>query len=272
MSDIADKPTGLAKLSDIEHLRGWASVVEQALGPSFKVDLDLGLGINTKTSIEEMKHAATVLMGGRTNSSQVIRVIDRFLGQIISQYAFTHSCSWAEAIQSLNLCETDGRSMRSLSRLPRIVERLTPDVLCLPDLTTKHFDQATAFQMPEAYDEQVEWNKKVRGILIEASQDPTERGSSWVSQRMRLLQEEFGISTGKSKPASELLKQAVELSYILMMWTEDDFDTRGITRAVVRDHYEALVNEALLRGMVVCPDNPITFVPFWEKGKEVEAV
>ncbi len=262
---MSEEPTVLTRLSQIPWLTKWATDASSALGTEFIVDVDGGLIIDPDTDDEALKRAAGSLLASRTRSSQIIRVVDRMLGNLILHHSLKNKVSWAESIEMLELCKTDGRSMRSLSRLPRIVSRLDAEILMLPDLTTKHFDQATAFQAPEDPVERKEWNEKVKDILIEASLDPTERGSSWVSEKMKGLQKEMGIDTGRPEPTGDVLKNIAILSYILNKWTEEDFDTRGIKRGVVVDHYEDLMGKAITRCMIECPDNPVTFIPFWEK-------
>ena len=257
----------LTKLSQIPWLVKWAEGAQPALGEGITIDVDGGLEIGGDVDNETLKDAATKLLQSRDRSGQVVRVIDRLLGNLIHHHSLMNKISWAESIEQLELCQSDGRSMRSLSRLPRIVSRLDAEVLMLPDLTTKHFDQATAFKEPEDPTERKEWKEKVREILIEASEDPTERGSSWVTEKMKALQKEMGIDTGRDAPSGDVLRHIATLSYIKDKWTQEDYDNRGIQRGVVIDHYEELMNQAIERKMFECPDNPVTFVFPWEASK-----
>jgi hypothetical protein len=252
----------LTKLSQIPWLVKWATDVKSSLGGSFEVDVDGGLVVTPDATESDMKGAAASLLAIRTRSSQVSRVVDRFIGNLINHHALAFKANDKESIQALGLCDTDGRSMRSLSRLARIVRNLDAETLTLPNLTTKHFDIATAFKGPED-ESKAEWKNAVKDILVEASEDPTERGSSWVSDKMKQLQKSMGIDTGRSAPASEVLKHIAELSFILNKWTAEDFsdeENDGVTRSVVVDHYEALMNEAIIRCMISNPDDKATYV------------
>jgi len=264
--DIADKPTGLKRLSEVPGVEGLCTAIRGAVDEtSFILDPDDGLTITEAASEDDMKRCADILFTSRTRGSQAMRVVDRFLGQLIAHHSMKNDCTWAESIETLGLCHSDGRSLRSLSKLPRIVERLDNEVLMLPDLTTKHFDQATSYQMPESHEDREKWNERVKEILVEASENPTEKGSGWVGQKMKALQKEFGIETGKQKSKDETLRQLSELSYMLMNWTDKEFEDRGYQKSVVTDHYQHLMDDALLRNLITCPDDPIQFVPFWEK-------
>lgn len=261
--------TQIAKLSDLDWLTNWASKLAPSLGEKFQLDVDGGLGIADATE-EELIKAGSTLMHSKNKTSQIGRVVDRFLGDLINHYSIVHDCTWAEAIEKLNLEQEDGRSMRTLSKLPRIVSRLDPETLRIPDLTTKHFDCATSYEEPTDSDNRKKWKEGVKDILVEASLNPTERGSRWMGERMRELQQKCGVKVDAPKPEKDLLRHIVEVAYVLQKWSPSDFEDRGVERQKAVDFFESYVNEALNRSLFNNPDDPVHFKFPWET-KIVEA-
>lgn len=260
----------ITKLSDISYLLSWANNIAPSLGSNFQVDLDGGLYVREAATDDEMANAAGVLLSSSAKTKQVSRVVDRFLGELINHYAIVKKCTWAEAIEALRLCETDGRAMRTLSKLPRIVERLDAEVLSIPDLTTKHFDVATSFQAPKDERYMDRWNQGVKDILIEASECPEERGAKWVRGRMKNLQVECGVQVEEKNTASDLLKYIAELGFMLNRWLGDEEFTRlGTARTLVSERYDQYMNDALNRGLIDSPDDPVHYMLPWETKKVV---
>lgn len=261
----------IIKLSQLSYLASWARSIGPNLGPNIEVDLDGGLLIKSAASDEEMATAADILLSAAVKSRQIGRVIDRFLGELISHYAIVKECTWAEAIEALQLCETDGRAMRTLSKLPRIVSRLDAETLSIPDLSTKHFDVATSFQKPSDERMTDRWNEGVKGILIEASESPSERGSRWMREQMKKLQVECGMNVEGKDTATDILKYIAELGYMLQRWLgEDEFERLGTSRRLVAERYDQYVNEALNKGLIDSPDDPVHYQLPWETKKVID--
>lgn len=262
----------ITRLSDLSYLNSWARNITPSLGENFEVDLDGGLLIRPSATDDEMASAADVLLSSSMKSKQISRVVDRFLGELINHYAIVKKCTWAEAIEALKLCETDGRAMRTLSKLPRIVERLDAETLSIPDLTTKHFDVATSFQGPSDEHLKDKWNQGVKDILIEASELPSERGSRWMRERMKNLQVECGVNVEEKNTAADILKYIAELGYMLQRWLGDEeFERLGTERRLVVERYDQYMNDALNRGLIDSPDDPVHYTLPWETKKVVEA-
>lgn len=262
----------ITRLSEDTYLTKWANRIAPILGENFQVDLDGGLYVRETATDDEMARAAGTLLNSAAKTRQIQRIVDRFLGELISHYAIIKKCTWAEAIEALKLCETDGRAMRTLSKLPRIVERLDAETLSIPDLTTKHFDVATSFQGPSEERFKDKWNQGVKDILIEASECPSERGSRWVRDRMKNLQVECGVQVEQKDTPNDVMKAGLECALMLISWIGDeDFQRIGTERRLVADRFMQYANDALNRGLIDSPDDPVHYRLPWETKKVVEA-
>lgn len=204
------------------------------------------LTVQDQATDDDLLETAQVLNHQRDAFTKLGWLADKWTGELILAHSAKHGCTWKESIESLKLCESDGRSMRSLSRLPRIVSRLPSDVLGLP-LTTKHFDAVTEVMQPEG--DGGKWMDGIRGILIDAASKP-DTSSREVSQKVRALQLECGMKLPEKHSALVLAKGIIEAAYLLYTGSE------RADKKKVSDYLYSAFTEAFDRGVAVDPDAP----------------
>lgn len=263
-------PPTLLTLGQIPWAVQWVRGLTAKLGEHFTVDLDGGLSIAEDTPQDAVLQAASYLKETVNKSSQIIRVLNRFLGDLILWYGAKHRITDGEAIDALGLVEATERKMSTLKKLPRIARKLSPQILALEGLTFSHYDAATSFAGPGEPDKIRAWQERVEDILRKAAENPGVRNRAWVADSMRELQKDFDISPSRPVASGVLYSQYAKINYILEHWTPDHFEEAGQERAKVIDWRVHIENELLNRGLLEIPD-PQNFVPPWNPEKPTEA-
>jgi hypothetical protein len=225
-----------------------------------------GITVSKDATEEDIKGLVRKVFAYKQQMDQYRTILDRFLGQLICEYAARTGKTWAESISDLNLAGEHGITglgWRVVEKLPRMVSRNLPESFALPGLKTGHFDAVSSFSGPDDPGKQAEWSDRCHQILVQAAEKPNERGRSWVEQNMRELQKEFGIAPKRPEAVSRLLPKAVGVADILLSWSQNDFDSHGIERSKVVDYWEAMRADLVERKVIPDGSDPAGFVPPW---------
>ena len=217
---------------------------------SFAISLQDGIQVTASASDEEIELAIDTMNLSKAKHSSFRTMLDRWIGQLICEYAARKGTSWAEAISNLNLCEKTGMTYETIEKLPSMVTKNLPESFTLVNLTTGHFKAVAQFGGPEEIEKKGEWMDRCHSILTHASENPEKMGRGWVEQQMRELQVEFGIKKAKRATNGGLQTSALAVADMLLNWSDDDFEIIGITRGVARDHWEQMRGELVERDII----------------------
>lgn len=251
------------------HITKFLAGSQSQWGPKVSLTLDDGLTLSKDATEEDIKVIVRKVFSYKHQLDQYRTIIDRFLGQLICEYAARTGKTWAESISDLNLAgpgSITGLNYRVVEKLPRMVSRNLPESFTLPGLKTGHFDAISSFSEPEDPARKSEWRDRCHQILEQAAEKPAERGRGWVCENMRELQKEFGIAPKRPEAVTRLLPKVAEVAQMLSDWTEADFAElealKGIERGQIRDWLDAQYHDLSERG-VIKPVTPEDFVPPW---------
>ena len=265
------EPPKLLTISQLTWTGPWINNIQNKIGALFTIDSNCGLKVSDDVTQADFNTAAAFLWKSRESMGITIRLINRLLGEMILDYSARFNVGWTDAIEALGLGNSD-KSMSSLKKLPRIVQRLSPEVLSIEGLKHSHFEMATGFAGPEEPDKQREWNERIADILRRAAECPEDRPAKWVGDCIRAMQKEFGIDPQRPVGGKVLLDQYAVLNYILEHWTTEQFLDAGHERSKVLDHRDDVENELINRGILQIPDAK-NFVPPWkDQPKEADQV
>jgi len=201
---------------------------------------------------------ASFFWTARDRSVMIIRIVNRALGELILNYKSKFNLNIPDAVEALGL-DTAENSMKSLSAMVRVVQRISPEVLSLEGLTHNHFCVATSFQGPKEPERMADWKLDVEKLLRSAAECPETRNSTWIGNEVRELQKRYGLTSARPPAGKVLLDQYARLCYVLEHWTPEQFTECGHSREKVLDYKEHVEGELLNRCILAIPE-PKNFV------------
>lgn len=234
------------------------------------IDNDLGLIVKGELSDTEYSQAAGWLMASNNRFKAAKTAFDRFLGQLILHYSSVRDCSWADAISRLNLVKETSRAFKSLVKLPRIVSILPEEAFTLPNVTTTQLDVVCSYGPPEEPDKIIAFNHGRMEILKHASENSEDTSIGNINAKMRTLQSELGVAPSRRPSVDSVKLKFMQASLMLVNWSDDDFETFGVTYHQTKDHWDEYRAELLDRGILPESDiDPACFCPPWKSNVEV---
>ncbi len=186
-------------------------------------------------------------------------------------YAETHQTDWSDAISCMNLVEHTNKAFSTLLKLPKLVMELPDEAFGLDNLTTTHLNTAVGFKGPEDVGQLREFGERRMDILRHVAAHPDDTGQPFIQQRMKALQKEMGVETPRRETIQSLLMKFAQASLMLVNWTDQDFDSFGVTKSQTQEYWDGYRAELVERGAIPQDDtDPIAFCPPWSS-KIIEA-
>lgn len=184
----------------------------------------------------------------RRKNKLIAVLMDRYIGQLILTYSARHDCDWVTAISDLGLVESSGRPYKALAKLARMVSQLPDEVWQFTNLTTTHFDVATAFKGPlDDARKMQEFNEKRVELLRIANNDPENYRKVRLLEEMRAIQISCGVVSAAGVPLSHIVQSFIRTS-LLLDFSDDELESMGTSRRDVREHWDSYRNELIERG------------------------
>lgn len=184
----------------------------------------------------------------RRKNKMIAVLMDRYIGQLIITYSARHDCDWVTTISDLGLVEASGRPYKALAKLARMVSQLPDEVWQFSNLTTTHFDVATAFKGPiDDVRKMQEFNEKRFELLRIANNDPENYRKVRLLEEMRAIQISCGVVSAAGVPVSHLTQNFIRTS-LLLDFSDEELESMGTSRRDVREHWDSYRNELIERG------------------------
>lgn len=234
-----------------------------------QIDFEKGADIQGRHSDDEYKSALHLLSVTQQKNQIISTSIDRMIGQMILYFMAEREVTLEEAVSQLDLIEVTGKSLKTLSKLPRMVAVLPQEAFQIPNLGTMHYVTVTSFSGPkDNLEEMPKFNEDRFNLLKAVSENPSDWNRIKLTAAMREIQSRYNVKARSREPIGEVIRKFIETSVAMKEWSDEQYELFGITRVQMIDRWEQYREELTERNH--CPEDvmsPDKFTLPWDTGE-----
>lgn len=238
-----------------------------------QIDYDKGADIQGRHTDDEYRSVFVTLAVTQQKNQIISTAIDRMIGQMILHFMAEREVTLEDAVSQLDLVEITGKSLKTLSKLPRMVAVLPDEVFKMPNLGTMHYVTVTSFSGPtDNLEEMPKFNDDRVRLLQAVSANPSDWNRIKLTAAMREIQGRYNVKARTREPVSEIIRKFIETSVAMKEWGDEQYELFGVSRVELLDRWEQYREELTERNQ--CPEDvmsPDKFSLPWDTGERDEA-